>query len=113
MTTQNTADNTREKARETTAQFQEGAKDSARHMAEQTREAWKQAREEPTPTGIQGALENLPASAYLYATVGSMGLSLLLRLMGRKDFANFVGLWPPTIVALALMNKQIKPSREM
>jgi hypothetical protein len=113
VTTHSTADKTREKARETTAQFQEGARDSAKHVAEQTRDAWRQAKEEPTPTGIQGALENLPASAYLYATMGAMGLSLLLRLMGRKDFANFVGLWPPTIVALALMNKQIKPSREM
>jgi hypothetical protein len=113
MTTQSTTDKAKEQARETTAQFQEGAKDSAKHMADQTRDAWKQAQEEPTPSGIQGALENLPASAYLYATMGAMGMSLLLRLMGRKDFANFVGLWPPTIVALALMNKQIKPSREM
>ena len=116
MSTQNMTekrDQTINQARETAGQMKEGAKDSAQKMAADTRDAWKQAQDEPTPSGIQGALEQLPASAYLYATLGSMGFSLLLRLLGRKDFATFVGLWPPTIVALALLNKQVRPSREM
>jgi len=104
---------TSQQTREAANQFKEGAKDSAKQMADQTRDAWNQAKEEPTPGGLQGAIENLPAPVYLYATIGSIGLSLILRLLGRKEFANFVGLWPPTIVALALMNKQLKPSQEM
>lgn len=93
--------------------FADESKKAAQKMGEQTRDAWSQAKEEPTPAGIQSAIENLPAPVYLWATFGSIGLSLLLRLAGRKEFANFVGLWPPTIVALALMNKQVRPSREM
>lgn len=103
----------KEQAKEQAGKFAEGTKQTAQKMGEQTRDAWNQAREEPTPAGFQSALENLPSSFYLWATFGSIGLSLLLRLAGRKEFANFVGLWPPTIVAMALMNKQMRPSREM
>ncbi len=104
---------TKEQARDTAGYAAKETKDSAKKMAEETRHAWSQAKEEPTPTGIQGALENLPAPVYLYATFGSMAASLLLRLMGKREFANFIGLWPPTIVALAMMNKSLRPSREM
>jgi hypothetical protein len=118
VTTQSTTGttDTREQggaARETAAQMAQGARESAQRLAEQTREAWQQAREEPTPQGIMGALEQLPSSFYLYATLGSIGLSLLLRIAGRKELANFVGLWPPTILSLAMLNKTLRPSREM
>lgn len=104
---------TKEQSRETASNAANEAKDSAKKMAGETRDAWNQAKSEPTPSGFQGALENLPAPVYLYATFGSMAMSLLLRMMGKKEFANFVGLWPPTIVALAMLNKQVRPSREM
>lgn len=91
----------------------DAAKDSAQKTAQDTKDAFSQAQEDPTPSGIQGALENLPSSVYLYGTLGSIGLSLLLRLAGRKEFANFVGLWPPTILSLAMINKIIRPSKEM
>jgi hypothetical protein len=55
----------------------------------------------------------MPASVYLYGSLSAIGLSALLRLAGRKDFANFVGLWPPTILSLAMLNKMLRPSREM
>lgn len=108
MTTGNTT-MTSDKAK----QSGQEAKDSAQQMGQQTRQAWNDVQQDPSPTGIQATLENLPAPVYLWATIGSIGLSAVLRLLGRKDFATFVGLWPPTIVALALMNKQIRPSREM
>lgn len=89
------------------------AKESAQKVAEQTKDAWSQAQENPSPAGFMKALEDMPATTYVYATVGSIGLSLLLRILGRKDFATFVGLWPPTILALAMLNKQLRPSKEM
>lgn len=88
-------------------------KDSAQKVAGQSNEAWQQAKHDPTPKGLMGALESLPSSAFLYGTLGSIGLSAVLRLAGRKDFANFVGQWPPTILALAMMSKILRPSREM
>jgi hypothetical protein len=103
----------KEQAGQAGSQMKEGAKDTAKQIADQTRDAWSQVQDEPTPSGLQSALESLPASSYMYAALGSIGLSMLLRLLGRKEFANFVGLWPPTIVALALLNKQVRPSKEM
>jgi hypothetical protein len=107
MTTQS------EQAQQTANQMKEGAKNQAQRVAEETRSAWSQVQENPTPSGIMGALENMPATTYLWATLGSIGLSLLLRIFGRREFANFVGLWPPTILALAMLSKQFRPSREM
>ncbi len=89
------------------------ARQSTSRAAEQTAGAVGQVQADPTPRGVMGAIENLPATVYLWATLGSIGGSLLLRLAGKREFANFVGLWPPTIVALAIMNKQLRPSREM
>ena len=102
-----------QQARDTAQQAAQGARESTQRMAEQTRQAWQEAQENPTPSGIMGALEQLPATTYLYATIGSIGLSLLLRMFGRKDFANFVGLWAPTFISLGLMSKLVRPSREM
>ena len=103
----------RETATRMAGQAAEGTRESTQRLADQTRQAWQDVQQDPTPQGIMSTLENMPANVYVYATFGSMALSLLLRLLGRKDFANFVGLWPPTILALAMLNKQIRPSREM
>ncbi|MER3421813.1 MAG: hypothetical protein C4290_15375 [Chloroflexota bacterium] len=103
----------REAATQSAEQMRQGTRETMQRLTEETRQAVAQAREEPTPSGLQAMIENLPAPVYLYATVGSIGLSLLLRTFGRKELANFVGLWPPTILALAMLNKQLRPSREM
>ena len=107
MTTQTS--NMTDKAR----QAQEETRQSAQKMADQTKQAWQDIQDNPTPSGIMGTIENLPASYYLWGSLGSIGLSLLLRLAGRKEFANFVGLWPPTILSLAMLNKLMRPSRDM
>lgn len=88
-------------------------RESTSRVAGQATDAVQQARSDPTPRGLMGAVENLPATVYLWATLGSIVGSLLLRLAGKREAANFIGLWPPTIVSLALMNKQLRPSREM
>jgi hypothetical protein len=105
--------NLQDSAREIKDEMARGTRESATRLTDQTRDVWNEAREEPTPKGLMGAIEQLPSTFYLYGTLGSIGLSLLLRIMGRKDFANFVGLWPPTILSLAMLNKMLRPSREM
>ena len=57
-------------------------------------------------------LEAVPTQAYLGAALGSIALSALLRLAGKKDAAVFVGQWPPTFILFALAHKILKPSAE-
>lgn len=49
--------------------------------------------------------DDIPTEAYLAATGVSILLSLLLYLMGKKQAAQFVGLWAPTIINLGLFTK--------
>jgi hypothetical protein len=73
---------------------------SRQHLTEKTSE-------------LMGRIESLPASAYYWGAIGSIGVSALLMLLGRKNLAVFVGLWPPTIALLGLFNKQLHPSRDL
>jgi hypothetical protein len=57
-------------------------------------------------------METIPAQAYMSAASASVVLSLLLRLIGKKDAAVFVGQWPTTILLAALTYKLLKPSTE-
>jgi hypothetical protein len=50
----------------------------------------------------------LPSDAWLWAALGSMGLSLALELSGREKTANFVGHWAPTFLIFGLYNKMVK-----
>lgn len=49
--------------------------------------------------------DDIPTDAYLAATGVSILLSLLLYVMGKKQAAQFVGLWAPTIINLGLFTK--------
>jgi hypothetical protein len=40
--------------------------------------------------------------------MGSMALSLALLLTGRRQAANFIGQWAPTILIMGLYNKLVK-----
>ena len=57
-------------------------------------------------------MEKVPTQGYLGAALGSMALSLLLRILGFKDMALFVGQWPPTFILMALAHKLLQPSSE-
>ncbi len=56
--------------------------------------------------------EEMPSNAYMGAVLGSMALSALLFMLGRRNLAIFVGLWPPTILNLGLFTKILRPSHE-
>lgn len=43
---------------------------------------------------------NAGASAFHYLALGSIGASIYFFCTGRKDLALFIGLWPPTFLAL-------------
>lgn len=50
----------------------------------------------------------VPTDIWLWAAVGSVLGSVVLRLLGRSSDANFVGHWAPTFAVLALLSKLSK-----
>ncbi len=57
---------------------------------------------------IEYYTSQVPSGLYLSLAVGSIGLSAMLQMMGRKHDAQFVGQWVPTILLLGLYNKLVK-----
>jgi hypothetical protein len=57
---------------------------------------------------IEQQTSKLPSDTFLWLAVASIGLSLGLRLSGRRDQSLFVGHWAPTILLLGLYNKLVK-----
>ncbi len=55
--------------------------------------------------------KDIPTEAYLAAAGVSIALSMLLYLTGRKQAAQFVGLWAPTIINLGLFAKLLPGAR--
>ena len=52
--------------------------------------------------------KRLPSDWFLWAALGSMGVSLALQLVGRKEDSLFVGQWPAPFLLLGLYNKIVK-----
>src|SRR4026208_517034 len=65
-------------------------------------------REGSVARAIEQQTAKLPSDTFLWAAVGSMGLSLALELMGEEKKANFIGHWAPTLLILGLYNKLVK-----
>jgi hypothetical protein len=57
---------------------------------------------------IEEQTAQIPSLAYLSFGVAAMGISLVLLLSGRRQVANFVGQWAPTILIMGLYNKLVK-----
>jgi hypothetical protein len=57
---------------------------------------------------IEQQTAQLPSDTYLWAAVGSMGVSAVLQLFGAKQMSNFVGLWAPCFLMFGLYNKMVK-----
>ena len=65
-------------------------------------------REGPVARGIEQQTAKLPSDTFLWAAVGSIGISLACQAFGKKHAANFIGQWAPTILILGLYNKLVK-----
>lgn len=57
---------------------------------------------------IEQFTSQVPSGFYLALTFGAIGLAATLHARGRKDDAQFVGHWVPTILMLGLYNKLVK-----
>jgi hypothetical protein len=65
-------------------------------------------KEGPIARALEQQTAKLPSDTFLWAAIGSMGLSLGLQLLGEKRTSNFVGLWAPTFLLFGVYNKIVK-----
>ena len=65
-------------------------------------------REGKVARSIEQQTAKLPSDTFLWAAIGSIGLSLFLQLTGQEKKANFVGHWAPTFLIPGLYNKIVK-----
>jgi ElaB/YqjD/DUF883 family membrane-anchored ribosome-binding protein len=57
---------------------------------------------------IESFTARVPSGTYLGLALGAMAASAVLRTAGRKEDANFVGEWVPTILIMGLYNKLVR-----
>ncbi len=86
--------------------------DTARGMGEQVRSGFQEPLHREPLQGAWEAMERIPVGAYYLAMLGSVATALGLYVSGKKESAQFVGQWAPTIALLGLMNKLLWPARE-
>ena len=73
------------------------------NAAQQGRQA-----EDSVTKSVESHTAAIPSIAFLGVAVGSMAISLALMMAGRRQAANFVGQWAPTILIMGLYNKLVK-----
>jgi len=64
--------------------------------------------EGPVARGIEEYTAQMPSDWFLWAAGASIVGSLTLQCLGRKEDAQFVGQWAPTLLILGLYNKVVK-----
>jgi hypothetical protein len=77
-------------------------------MTTTTRRRHQTHSEGPVAKTIEQQTKKLPSDLFLWAALGSIGLSWGLRAMDRKEDSDFVGTWAPTLLILWLYNKIVK-----
>ena len=65
-------------------------------------------REGPVAKNIEQQTAKIPSDTFLWAAIGSMGVSAVLQMMRKEGAANFVGHWAPTLLILGVYNKLVK-----
>ena len=57
---------------------------------------------------IENYTAEIPSDAFLWTSMGAMGLSLTLKLLKKNDMALFVGQWAAPILLMGIYNKIVK-----
>jgi hypothetical protein len=83
-------------------------KDTAKKVAQEASAGADTRSEGGTTKAIEHYTSRVPSGGFLALALGSIAVSGLLRLVGRKEDANFVGQWAPTILIMGLYNKLVK-----
>jgi hypothetical protein len=74
----------------------------------ETRVERGQAREDRVTGAIESVTSQAPSSTYLGLALGSMAASAVLKLMGKDDWAIFVGQWAAPFLIMGIYNKIVK-----
>jgi hypothetical protein len=65
-------------------------------------------REGEVAKEIENETARVPSDIFLWSAFGCMGAALVLRLMGRKHSALFIGQWVAPMLLFGIYNKQVK-----
>jgi hypothetical protein len=56
--------------------------------------------------------DNIPEETWYLLALGSIGVSAMLKMMEKDDWALFVGQWPPTFLLFGLYHRLLRPSQD-
>jgi hypothetical protein len=57
-------------------------------------------------------LDRVPSQLWYILGISSVVASMILQATGNKNWADFVGKWPPTLLLLGLYHKLLRPGNE-
>ena len=60
------------------------------------------------PCSLESTMAKIPSDVWLVAALGSIGLSLFLKLNGQRDDSRFIGDWAAPFLLLGVYTKLIK-----
>ncbi len=67
-----------------------------------------QAQEDRFTGTLESQTSQVPSSVFLGLAIGSMALSAVFKIMGKDDWALFVGQWPAPFLIMGNYNKMVK-----
>jgi hypothetical protein len=73
-----------------------------------TSTTYQKQKEGPVAKSIEKETSRIPSDVFLWTGTAAIGTSLLLMIAGKKQAANFVGQWVPTVLLLGVYNKIVK-----
>ena len=68
----------------------------------------EEAREDDFTAGIERYTAKIPSSGYLGIALGSIAASAVLKIVGKDNWALFVGQWVPAFLVIGVYNKLVK-----
>ncbi len=57
---------------------------------------------------IESQTSKIPSTGYLTAALSAMATSAVLKIMGKNEWALFVGQWAPAFLIMGVYNKMVK-----
>lgn len=65
-------------------------------------------QEGPVATAIEEQTAKIPSDVFLWASIGAMATSLVLKIAGRKHTSLFFGQWAAPFLLFGIYNKIVK-----
>ncbi len=76
-------------------------------------QAQKQRHEGKITHKLEERTSRLPSGTYLGLAIGSMIASAAFQLAGKRETANFIGQWVPSLLVIGMYNKLVKIEHEL